>query len=261
MKRIAVVTGASSGMGTEFARQLDREGCAEEIWLVARRKDRMDLLAQELKHSRGIVIEADLSKPEGPSVLAALLTRADARIEVFVNNAGFGTYGAFTSTSLPWQLQEVDLNVRSLTELSYVALGYMGPGSRLINVASLAGFQPLGNFAVYGATKAYVHHFTLAVAAEVAHKGIKVTSVCPGPVSTEFSLIASQGVRKEVHGGKSAQLVVHKALKDSIKGRWTSILGLDWHFLPMVTRLLSKEFFAWFTVKFYKRPSPKNNPL
>lgn len=258
MKKIAVVTGASSGMGVEFARQLAREGGLEEIWLVARRQDRLDSLAAELSGVKGVVIPADLAKPEGCQTLIQRLHQENPELRVFVNNAGFGSYGAFEKTDCAWLLEEVDLNVRSLTWLTREALGFMGQGSRLINVASLAAFQPLGNFAVYGATKAYVHHFTLAVAAEAAGRGIKVTSLCPGPVSTEFSKVASQGVRQEVHGGKPADRVVAQCLKDSRRGKWTSILGMDWKLLPLGIRFVSKELLAWATVRFYTRPSPQD---
>ncbi|UKI56616.1 MAG: SDR family NAD(P)-dependent oxidoreductase [Treponema succinifaciens] len=127
------------------------------------------------------------------------------KINVLVNNAGFGTYGEFAKTDIMREMKMIDLDCTSLTGITGFAIPYMQKGSRIINVASLASFLPLGNFAVYGACKSYVLSFSVALAAELKHKGIKVTALCPGPVSTEFADVASRGARKKVRHGLSPE--------------------------------------------------------
>ena len=172
-----------------------------------------------------------------------------------VNNAGYGTYGTFEDTSLERQLGMIDLNVYSLTGICYAALPYLQKGSLVINVASLASFAPLGNFAVYGATKAFVYSFSLALAAELEPKGIFVETLCPGPVDTEFANVASLGARKVVKDGKSPEKVVAHCLKCVSQKRYISIMALKWKFKAFMSRFISKIWFARYTYKHEKRPS------
>ena len=259
--QIAIITGASSGMGREFARQLHRYFIVDEIWLVARRRDRLDSLATELQTEAGtprpVVIEADLSHPAGCARLSARLAAEQPLIKVLVNNAGFGTYGAFTATEKDWQLSMVDLNCRTLTDLSWTALRYMDQGSRLINVASLAAFSALGNFAVYAATKAYVLSFSAALAAELAPRKIKVTALCPGSVSTEFAAVASGGARKEVVNGQPADRVVATCLKHAKRGKFLSVYAADWKISAFLSRFAPRTLIAHLTWRFHKRPQAR----
>ncbi|HOX19109.1 MAG TPA: SDR family NAD(P)-dependent oxidoreductase [Spirochaetales bacterium] len=260
MKRMAVVTGASAGFGVEFALQLDALAKAEridEIWLVARRRERLETLAGRLANAKGVPVMADLSKPEGTELLSTLVAQAlsgGAELAWFVNNAGFGTYGRFAETPLARVLEEIDLDVRALTELSWVAARAMKRGGRIVNVASLAAFQPLGDFAVYAAAKAYVHHFSLALAAELEESGIVVTSLCPGPASTEFALVASEGARAEVRHGKDAATVVRRCLADARRGRWTSVPYFSWKATAFLSRFLGKGLVARVSAKAMRRP-------
>jgi short-subunit dehydrogenase len=268
MKKIVVITGASSGMGIEFARQLSC-GDADEMWLIARRKDRLQSLAMELSAQQGQqagqgirnfrVIEADLSVPEGARVIEELF-KAESRtggliIDTLVNNAGYGAYGAFENIELKRQLDMIEVNVTSLTALCGHALPYLVRGSRIINTSSLAGFAALGNFAVYGATKAYVLSFSLALAAETAGKGIRVLALCPGPVDTEFSKVASRGVREKVLHGKSAARVVSHCLRAADKNKHIAMMALKWKAKAFVTRFFGRYFAAWVTLRFEKRPA------
>ena len=173
MKKIIVVTGASSGMGVCFARQLACEK-PDELWIVARRKDRLENLKKEIESEKSVkvrVVDIDVSGSEGARRFKAILdverNSGDFEISVLVNNAGFGTYGEFADTDTDREMEMVDLNCTSLTGITGFALPYMKKGSRIINTASLASFLPLGNFAVYGASKAYVLSLSVALAAEL----------------------------------------------------------------------------------------------
>lgn len=276
MKKIIVVTGASSGMGASFARQLAEESAgflqsgktqaaSDEIWIVARRKDRLEALKKEIEGlGEGIpfvrVIDMDISGRDGARALGKIFSdEASAEeslfINVLVNNAGFGTYGEFAETDVEREMEMVDLDCTSLTGITGYALPFMGKGSRLINTASLASFLPLGNFAVYGACKAYVLSFTVALAAELKQKGIRVTALCPGPVSTEFANVASRGARKEVKHGLSAEKTVAHCIKKSRRGSLYALMAFKWKIASWASKLVPRYICAWFTYKFNKRPS------
>lgn len=262
MRKIIVITGASSGMGVCFAHQLAREKkrTAEEMWLIARREDRLVKVKNELKD----IIDAktftmNLEGKEGAKKFRELLEAENKKesieISILVNNAGFGTYGEFADTDTDREMQMIDLNCTALTGITGYSLPYMKSGSRIINVASLAAYGPLGNFAVYGATKAYVLSFTTALRAELKHKGIKVTALCPGSVSTEFANVASNGARKEVLHGKSAEKTVRDALKKSRKGKPVAMWALKWKLNSKLCTYLPHTLIAWTTWRFAKRPS------
>jgi len=268
MKRIIIVTGASSGLGREFALQLARLREADEIWLLARRADKLKEVAEALtadsaaRHPVPRTVEIDLGGDTGLALFTGLLEKereacgaSGLVIDALVNNAGFGTYGTFADTDIERQLGMIDLNVYSLTGMCYAALPCLAEGSLVINVASLAGFIPLGNFAVYGATKAYVLSFSVALAAEVADRGIFVSTVCPGPVDTEFARIASKGAREKVVDGKSPAAVVAHALRSIERGRRIAVMAPKWKFKAFMSRFVGRYGFARHSFIHEKRPS------
>ena len=261
MKKIIVVTGASSGMGVCFARQLACEK-PDELWIVARRKDRLENLKKEIEAEKSVkvrVVDIDVSGSEGARRFKAILdverNSGDFEISVLVNNAGFGTYGEFADTDTDREMEMVDLNCTSLTGITGFALPYMKKGSRIINTASLASFLPLGNFAVYGASKAYVLSLSVALAAELKPRGISVTALCPGPVSTEFANVASKGAREKVRHGLSPEKTVEHAIKASRRGRLYSMRFFKWKIQAWASPYVNRYLGAWFTYKFCKRPS------
>ena len=261
MKKIIVVTGASSGMGVCFARQLACEK-PDELWIVARRKDRLENLKKEIESEKSVkvrVIDIDVSGSKGARRFKAILDverdSGDFEISVLVNNAGFGTYGEFADTDTDREMEMVDLNCTSLTGITGFALPYMKKGSRIINTASLASFLPLGNFAVYGASKAYVLSLSVALAAELKPRGISVTALCPGPVSTEFANVASKGAREKVRHGLSPEKTVEHAIKASRRGRLYSMRFFKWKIQAWASPYVNRYLGAWFTYKFCKRPS------
>jgi len=265
MKRIIIITGASSGMGKEFAKQLTKTRNVEEIWLIARRIEKLQELEIELKKDNPFninfkIISQDISGKQGYDFFLNILENEECKnssdfvIDTLINNAGFGTYGPFEQTPISRQLQMIDINVISLTGICGACIPYMKKGSRILNVASLAAYSPLGNFAVYAATKSYVHSFSMALAAELKDKGIHVLSLCPGSVSTEFAKIASNGVRQEVKGGVPANKVVIHALKKLDKKKYVALMCFKWKIKAFLSRFVGRYFFARYTYLYDKRP-------
>ncbi len=185
---VAIVTGASAGIGVELARLFARHGHTPV--LVARREAKLRALASEIASAGGarpIVLPLDLSQPGAAKAIAALLAEQKLEPEYVVNNAGFGLVGPVTALDRDDQLGMIDVNVRTLTELS---LAFIEPLARrrggILNVASVAGFLPGPQSAVYYASKAYVLSFSEALHRELKPRGVRVTCLCPGPVATEF---------------------------------------------------------------------------
>ena len=261
MRRIIVITGASSGMGECFSRELAAENA--ELWLVARRKDRLEKIAEELAKSgaKALAVPLDISGKAGVNAFKEFLQTENAKsaleISWLVNNAGFGTYGTFEATPLDVQLDMVELNCTAMTGICGVCLPFMKSGSKIVNTASLASFLPLGNFAVYGATKSFVLSFSFALAAELKDRGISVTALCPGPVSTEFAAVASAGARKEVLHGKDASKVVSHCIKCVRQGKKTAIFAPKWKITALLSHIVPRSLGAWFTYRFC--PRPRNN--
>ena len=192
-KETALVTGASAGLGAEFARQLAASG--HPLILSARRSDRLDALAAELRASHGVavtVIAADLADPAGPDALVAAVAAAGLTVDLLVNNAGLGHRGAFATLPAAGQLATIDVNVRAAVALAHAVLPHMiarGHGG-ILTVASTAAFQPGPWMAVYYASKAFVLSFSEALHEEVKGTGVRVAALCPGPVDTEFAGLA-----------------------------------------------------------------------
>lgn len=224
----ALITGASAGIGQGFAKHLARRG--HDLTLVARRKDRLVQLASDLTtaHSANVeVIEADLATDAGVSSVEERLRSGD--IDLLVNNAGFGTIGRFAGLPLDEELRQLDLNVRALVRLTHAALSSMVPRKRgaIINVASMAAFQAIPYQATYGATKAYVLHFTEAVHEEAKEHGVTVTALCPGPVRTEFQEVAGlDDSRIPAFTWTTVDTVVDSALSAMRAGRAIAIPGV-----------------------------------
>ncbi|MFM8364883.1 MAG: SDR family NAD(P)-dependent oxidoreductase [Verrucomicrobiota bacterium] len=192
----ALVTGASAGLGAEFARQL--APYARQLVLVARRNDRLEELAAELRrvhpHLDIRVFAADLAAAERRLALAAWLQDENIAIDFLVNNAGLGDHGPFHSGDWTRIQSMLDLNITALTHLSHLLVNRMIVRGRaaILNVSSVAGFFPLPHMSVYSATKAYVTSFSESLAIELRPLGITVTALCPGPVPTEFSEVATR---------------------------------------------------------------------
>ena len=228
--KIAVITGASSGMGREFVRQTGHfYRDLDEIWVIARRKERLERLRKESSVPLRI-FDGDLLKKQVYKQYHSELKEWQPEVRMLVNAAGFGRSGKFTdiaSESKKLQTDMVDLNCRALTRMIQITLPYMGKGGRIINLASAAAFCPQNGFAAYAATKAYVLSLSRALSSELRTRGIIVTAVCPGPVDTEFFRVSGEltAPLKKLTMVK-APAVVRKALKDSRKRREISVYGV-----------------------------------
>jgi short-subunit dehydrogenase len=190
---VALVTGASGGIGLALASQFAADGY--DLVLVARSADKLADLARGLEGMHGAsctVLPADLSKPDAPPAILRALDERGLVLEALVNNAGFGLRGAFAETDLERELEMIRLNVVALTHLTKLVLpGMLSRGrGKILNVASVAGFVAGPDMAVYYATKAYVLSFSEALAAELAGRGVTVTALCPGPTRTGFGAAA-----------------------------------------------------------------------
>jgi short-subunit dehydrogenase len=187
--KTALITGASAGLGVHFARLFASDG--HDLVLVARRRDKLETLAAELRAAHGIhvtVVAADLTDPKARSTLLEEVTRAGIEVEFRVNNAGYGTNGAFAEADLFRELDMIDLNIKALTHLTGLFLPPMVErrSGRILNIGSGAGFLPGPFMAVYFASKAFVQHFTEALAHELRGSGVTATVLAPGPLVTEF---------------------------------------------------------------------------
>ena len=217
-----LITGASAGIGREFARQLARG--AGVMVLVARRADRLEQMRDELTKSdpnlNVHIRAADLSKPEEITQLCEWLEREGLAIDLLINNAGLGDRGAF-ATSKPERLGDMlQVNVVALTALTRALLPSMRARKRgaILNVSSCASFLPMPGFAVYAATKAYVTSFSEALAAELQGSGITVTALCPGPVHTEFDKVAARPDEPAQKAPEFTYVPVEQVVADALTG-------------------------------------------
>lgn len=226
---IILITGASSGIGMEFAMQMDNYFTnIDEFWLVARSRDKLDEVAKVLQHKTRI-FDMDVTEDILLNRLSDALDGHHAVVRILVNAAGYGLMGEFASQDRDDALGMVRLNCEALTNITHRLIPYMRKNSRIIQLASSAAFLPQPDFAVYAATKSYVLSFSRALGAELRKRGIYVTSVCPGPVNTPFFDIAERTgttLRVKKYTMVSADRVVEQALRDSYHKRSLSVCSL-----------------------------------
>ena len=228
--RIAVITGASSGMGKEFVLQLDAQNEFDELWLIARREDRLLEIGKQTR-ARVRAIALDLCKREALDAYKALLEQHQPDVAVLVNGSGFGRFGAFTDIALEEQEQMITLNASALMSMTYLTLPYMHKGGQIYQIDSQSAFQPVPYIGVYGATKAFVLSFSRSLNVELKGRGIRVMAICPGWVKTEF-------FDRAVHDDTityysrfyESKDVVSKAVKDMYRGKDVSVHGglINW---------------------------------
>lgn len=240
--KIAVITGASSGMGREFVYALDRDEEFDELWVIARREQRLLELKEKCRAKiRPIVL--DLQQRESFALYRQLLEQEKPEIAVLVNAAGFGLFGAFMDMDMDRQLDIIDLNSRALTAMCYMSVPYMKKGSRIYNMGSMSSWQPVPYINVYGASKAYVLNFSRALGVELKGRGIKVMAVCPGWITTEFFDHAiHDDTISYFNRYYPPEQVIEKALKDMKKGKNASVLGFPERVQVLLVKLLPVGF-------------------
>lgn len=247
--RIAIVTGASSGLGREFVKLIDRTlKSIDEIWVIARRMERMEELADEVETPL-VPFDLDLEMPDSMYIIEQALKDRNPRIKMLVNCAGFGKIGDCEDISMDMLLGMVNVNCRALTAMTYAAIPYMAENSRIIQLASSAAFLPQPRFAVYAATKSYVLSFSRALNEELKSRNIAVTAVCPGPTKTEFFNIAEEtgevALYKKLVMADPVK-VVRQAFLDSLKRKSVSVYGVPMKLFFVVSKVVPHEWILKF---------------
>jgi short-subunit dehydrogenase len=233
MPNTALITGASAGIGTEFARY--HASLGGDLVITARRKTALAALKKELEAAHGIkvhVITADLGSSEGAKTLYDAVKKAGVQIDILINNAGFGEQGLHTDHALSRELGMIDLNVKSLVELTHsfardmIAQG----GGKILNVGSTAGMMPGPLQAVYFATKAFVNSYSQAIDEELRDKGVTCTVLVPGYVETEFAAVAGLEGTSLAKGGATASSVAKVGYDAMLKGKLVAFNELKLNF-------------------------------
>lgn len=243
---IAIITGASSGIGRQFAINLDEDERLDEIWLCARREERLNELAEILsKPTR--VLAGDVTDKVWREQLQKEIRDSGAQIHTLINSAGFGKFESFCDLSCNERMVEV--NCQALTAVTSLCLPYIKRGGRIINMASVAGFMPQYRAAVYAASKAYVISLSRALHQELKDRDITVTAVCPNPMETEFFEVSgieldSNPIKKI--GIEDVERVASKALKRSDKGKDMSVCSVPAKLLRVISRILPHRLVLWF---------------
>ena len=258
--KIAVVTGASSGMGREFVRQLNAYCTVDEIWAIARREDALAELAKETSIPVKPVA-LDLCKEESFDRLQALLSEETPNIKLLVNAAGFGKFGDYQDIPLQEDCRMIDLNCKALVAITRICLPYMKRGSHVLQLDSLSAFQPVPYITTYGATKAFVLSYTRALSRELKPHGIRMMAMNPGWVKTEFfnHALQTNGSRVQYYNHLyEAADVVATGLKDLYKSRKDySVHGFPIQMQVRLVKLLPHSLVMRIWMQQQKKP--KNN--
>ena len=219
---VAIITGASSGIGREFALQLKDKCKVEEFWLIARRGDRLEELARELD-VKSRIITADLCTDEGVEKIRAALKEHSPRVKYLFNGAGFGDFGSFDQIDEDSVVRMIDLNVKALVRITHMTIPYMERGGRIVQMGSGSCFTPLPYFNIYSSSKVFVLHYTKSLNFEIKKYGLRATCFCPGWVDTEFLPLSTRRegvtVPKSMKPLLKTDKVVARCIKAMIKGR------------------------------------------
>jgi short-subunit dehydrogenase len=253
---VTLITGASAGIGTELARVFASKG--HRVVLVARRADRLTKLADEIAASGAaapIVIPCDLEQPDAGDKIAAALATAGAEVEYVVNNAGFGLFGNAIEIDRAEQLGMIAVNIRAMTDLSLRFSDHLiRHRGGILNVGSIAGFLPGPGMAVYYASKAYVLSFSEALRGELAPRGVRVTTLCPGPVPSEFQVRAGfePGFDSAILNVSAAD-VAKAGYRGLMANKRAVLPGFGIKIVPLLLRLFPRGFILWAVGRFQLR--------
>jgi len=239
--KIAIITGATSGLGMEFVKEIDRlYKQLDEIWVIGRRTKRMEY--SQYKISKPLrILSLDLTQPADLSKYHRLINRKKPKVAMLVNSAGFGKVGDYNEISPKEQLDMIELNCKSLVDITLSTLPYIIKGGHIIQMSSASAFLPQRGFGVYAASKSFVLSYSRSLNEELRGRNITVTAVCPGPVKTEFFEIAEQtgqvfAIKKLLMANKHN--VVKKALNDAHKRRDISVYGCSMKLLRLISKIV-----------------------
>jgi len=256
--RWALVTGASAGIGAALARELARHGA--KLILTARRKDRLDALTAELTAARAEVrtVVADLNQPAAPQQIYDATEGAGIPVDILIDNAGLGQFGALQSNPIEQELSQVRVNCEAVVHVARLFVPRMAVRRRgwILVTASTASFQPLPYFSTYAATKAFDRFFANGLAHEVARFGVKVTALCPGSTESEFFDVARAGLMRR--GAQSAEDVARIGIAALARGKRTVIPNLAGRSTAFVVRFVPTGLIGYFVEKF-ARPKPSSS--
>lgn len=243
--KIGIITGASSGLGREFALMVTKYyKDVEELWLIARRKERLE----ELRSAVSIpirIIQMDLQQEHSLHQLSILLKQEKPNIRLLVNAAGYGKIGKVASVKLEEETGMVRLNCEALVATTHLVLPFMKSGGKIVQFASSAAYLPQPNFAIYAASKAFVLSYSRALQEELREKNMIVTAVCPGPVRTEFFRVADTGYKIPMMKSLAmadAKDVVKLAIKDNLNHKSVSTYGILMKTLRVISKVIPHSF-------------------
>ena len=243
MKRIAIITGASSGLGREFVKILKERSEIDEIWAIARHQDKLDKLKKQMgKKIRPISMDiADLTRIEE---LGTMLAENEIEVRYLINNAGYAKFCSYGDLSVTESVDMINVNISGVVAMGLVCIPYMPRGSHIINIASQAAFQPLPYQNLYSSTKAFVRNYTRALNVELKDRGITATAVCPGWLKTRLYDRANIGAAKATRrfcGMTTPDKVARKAVADADSGRDISIYSFYVNFCHIGAKLLPQR--------------------
>ena len=242
-KNIAIVTGASSGLGKEFVKLLKDDERYDEIYVLARSEDKLN----ELKSVYGNKIMPyiiDLSIPDNIKAFSKYLAEQNVNVKLLINNAGFAKFCSYDDITLDESLNMINLNISGVVSMSLVCIPFMQKGSHIINIASQAAFQPVPYMNIYSATKSFVKNYSRALNIELKEKDISVTAVCPGWIDTELfdrGIIGAKKAPKYFYGKVLPKFIAQKSLNDAYKNKDLSIYGLNTTICILLSKVLPEK--------------------
>lgn len=249
-QKIAIITGASSGLGVEYFHAVADEGKVQEIWLIARRADKLNEVAATRPNIKTRIVPLDLLKEEELSKFAELLAAESPDIKLLINNAGYGLLGNLNDLPEKGQSDMVRLNCVALTSICASSLKYMNSGSQIINISSIASFAATPRMTVYSATKFFITAFTRSLRYELRGTGINALVVCPGPMDTEFldkAGISGKSKTFDKLPRNNPKTIARNSLKKAVAGRGVYTEGAFFKFYRILAKALPMDFVMKFS--------------
>lgn len=248
MRKIAIITGASSGLGREFVKILIKRNEIDEIWAIARHEDRLKQLKKQMG-AKIRPISMDVSNPDCIEELGRILSGSKVEVQYLINNAGYAKFCSYDDLNLAESIDIIKVNINGVVAMGLICIPHMPRGSHIINVASQAAFQPLPYQNLYSSTKAFVRNYTRALNVELKDRGISATAVCPGWLKTNLYARADIGAAKATRrfcGMHAPGRVAEKAVADADRGRDSSIYSLYVNVCHIGAKLLPQRLIMKF---------------